>query len=827
MSPLQILLVKQSPDMKADVIEHAVRGRHDMQLLFDRAMSVGELSEILRQLGPVNRLAIVLVGWPDDTRQMSQKIFHLRDDAVILQVDIPDADVRFDIRDPGLEELFNALRSLATGAKVARETSFKLEHKHATEPKNTMVQSALYLAAVDWLNAVIQHAVEQMPEDADVISTAATSKTSICHDLEAAPEVWEGCQQAAARLQHALSVADPQTDRLSALHRGLGLTWLEFRLLILALGPELGIKYQRAYGFLQDDMSRRTGSLVFYCSLLDRTLTARFKLSEADAFSRWRILDNSSPAADEPIQLDSALVRWILGDVHVLLSDTLLQGLIRLEVWQGRELIHRSKERAKAKELIDWLTSSQRAGWLVLSGNQSTNWKALLESACQNGQLIRICTARLKGDGREMRVDWDTIAARIARLRILLGWPLVIDVGTEAESGSELSELLRGLTRYEVRAAIVCNDLGEISQDLGRGELTILTAPVLSKGARTTAVLRAARLANAKLEIEEAVALQARYPLSVEQLENASKIARGSLDTSTNTPSSKDRFLAACQQLATARLSRYSQPIDPKFHLKDVILPKDQSSQLYEIVNQVRLAAHVFDGWSFGSQLPYGRGVTALFYGPSGTGKTMAAMGIANELQVPLLKLDLSRIVSKYIGETEKNIDQVFCDAERSGGAMLIDEADALLGKRSEVKDAHDRYANIEVAYLLQRMEDYSGLAILTTNMRQNLDAAFVRRLRFIIEFPKPSVEAREGIWRFCLPAESHALDDAAFRHLARRVDLTGGNIRQITLRAAFLAAAAGSLIQMQHLIDACRAELSKLGLPPVELDITLNRRVA
>src|ERR1041384_3593707 len=194
----------------------------------------------------------------------------------------------------------------------------------------------------------------------------------------------------------------------------------------------------------------------------------------------------------------------------------------------------------------------------------------------------------------------------------------------------------------------------------------------------------------------------------------------------------------------------------------------------------------------------------------------MAALGIARALDVQVLRIDLSRIVSKYIGDTEKNIDRVFAEAQAAGAALLIDEADALLGKRSEVKDAHDRYANIEVAFLLQRMEAYEGLAILTTNLRQNLDAAFLRRLRFIIDFPRPDADAREKIWRKCLPADSHELDDATFRQLARRIDLTGGHVRQITLRAAFVAAAANSKIAIEHIAHATRAELAKLGLPPI-----------
>jgi SpoVK/Ycf46/Vps4 family AAA+-type ATPase len=205
----------------------------------------------------------------------------------------------------------------------------------------------------------------------------------------------------------------------------------------------------------------------------------------------------------------------------------------------------------------------------------------------------------------------------------------------------------------------------------------------------------------------------------------------------------------------------------------------------------------------------------------------MAALAVAKRLGVQVLRIDLSRVVSKYIGDTEKNIDRVFEDARSSGAALLIDEADALLGKRSEVKDAHDRYANIEVAYLLQRMEAYEGLAIMTTNMRQNLDAAFLRRLRFIIDFPRPDAEAREKIWRRCLPENSHTLDAAAFRQLARKIDLTGGHIRQITLRAAFVAAADEKLIGLAHIAYATNAELAKLGRPAIALELPEDREAA
>jgi SpoVK/Ycf46/Vps4 family AAA+-type ATPase len=248
---------------------------------------------------------------------------------------------------------------------------------------------------------------------------------------------------------------------------------------------------------------------------------------------------------------------------------------------------------------------------------------------------------------------------------------------------------------------------------------------------------------------------------------------------------------------------------------------------LKQISTQVRQRSRVYDELGFARKMNRGFGISALFAGDSGTGKTMAAEVIANDLRLNLYRIDLSAVVSKYIGETEKNLDQVFDAAQRSGSALLIDEADALLGKRSEVKDAHDRYANIEVAYLLQRMEAYEGLAILTTNLRQNLDTAFLRRLRFLVDFPRPDADARELIWRRCLPEGSHTIDDGTFRQLGRRLELTGGNIRQITLRAAFVAAAAGERIGLEHIARAARAELAKIGQPAVELDALERRKAA
>jgi len=266
------------------------------------------------------------------------------------------------------------------------------------------------------------------------------------------------------------------------------------------------------------------------------------------------------------------------------------------------------------------------------------------------------------------------------------------------------------------------------------------------------------------------------------------------------------------------RLGELARRIEPRSDWDDIVLPAAARAQLHEIEQQVALQTRVFEHWGFGRKLSRGRGVSALFCGPSGTGKTMAAEVLAGALELELFRIDLSCVVSKYIGETEKNLARVFDEAERSGVILFFDEADALFGKRSEVKDAHDRYANIEINYLLQRMEEFQGLAILATNMRQALDEAFLRRLRFLVEFPFPDAALRAGIWQRAFPPETpqECLD---VEFLARQLRVTGGNIRNIALNAAFLAAGEDASVQMAHVMRAAKREFDKIGKACLESD--------
>jgi hypothetical protein len=319
----------------------------------------------------------------------------------------------------------------------------------------------------------------------------------------------------------------------------------------------------------------------------------------------------------------------------------------------------------------------------------------------------------------------------------------------------------------------------------------------------------------------EVDALAGRFQLTASQIAHAAGSARcrAIFDRSSGdgapeasiVPTLADVFATARAQ-CTMEVGPSARKITPTHDWADIILPEDALRQLRELCARVTHRHVVLGEWGFDRKLSLGRGVTALFAGTSGTGKTMAAEIVAAELGLDLYKIDLAGVVSKYIGETEKNLDRVFTAAEHANGILFFDEADALFGKRSEVRDSHDRYANIEISYLLQKMDQYEGVAILATNLRENMDDAFVRRLQFVIEFPFPDEPHRQALWRALFPPETPRDARIDYDFLARQFRLTGGHIKNIVLGASYLAASNGGRVEMAHLIKATWRECEKMG---------------
>ena len=855
-SQINVLVVDISNDVLAELIANAVLDPKSsgMRLVSSpkdppdpkdpKGLFVAEddVKDVLKPLPAAEQCAVVAVSRSTKASAIpAEQWLSVRDDLVVMHIDVDGDIVRIHLRNPGQESLLNALRDLVARAhseKRDRGVSKPPPLRSVPPPPADNVQSppepprpTLLEVSIRWVHTLLRKAVDETPVDGDPTNIFAITRSVLLQLLD---KEWGATPQptldeASAALKDALGSVADNDEPLAIAAREFRLRADAFRLMVLTLAPEFNHIFQRCFGFLLDEMGRRVGTLGLISSLLEIDPGSRSKILDR-ALTRWLVFEETAagfPTADEPLRVDPFLARWLLGDRMALAGDPRVRRVVRLERWPGSILLRRYEERAKAETLIEKLKRSNQNRWILLDEQDFAGWRALLELGARNShlRLIRVEARRFVGIDL---IDIEECARRIGRMSRLTGNPVVIDIiKTEEVENESLRVFLATLHRTDCRTAVICRNEAHIVQLLDTTLFELIPDSALSMAARVAAVSEAARKTGAYIIADSADAIANRYPLPIDSLEHAMHLASRRPKNYLAEDPQLDRFTSALRELASEGISHLVERIEPVFNLEDVVLPPDRKQQLIEIVNNVRFASRVLDGWRFRDQLPYGRGVAALFFGVSGVGKTMAAMAVARRLGIQILRLDLSRVVNKYIGETEKNIDRVFTDAQKSGAAVLIDEADALLGKRSEVKEAHDRYANIEVAYLLQRVEAFDGLAILTTNMRMNLDSAFLRRLRFIIDFPKPNVEAREQIWRQCLPEESHDLKDADFRQLARRLDLTGGQIRQITLRAAFIAVAADSRITLEHIAQATSAELAKLGMPPVEIDLTETRRAA
>ncbi|RPI74495.1 MAG: ATP-binding protein, partial [Desulfobacteraceae bacterium] len=305
-----------------------------------------------------------------------------------------------------------------------------------------------------------------------------------------------------------------------------------------------------------------------------------------------------------------------------------------------------------------------------------------------------------------------------------------------------------------------------------------------------------------------------KFKFTAGQIRDAGATATNAalLKSLTGAEFSSDDLYAACRSQSNQKLSSLAVKLKPIYTWKDIVLPAEPLALLREIIAQVKHHKTVYYEWGFDRKLSLGKGLNIIFSGPSGTGKTMAAEIIANALNLDLYKIDLSMVVSKYIGETEKNLSRIFEEAATSNGILFFDEADALFGKRSEVRDSHDRYANIEIGYLLQKMEEHTGMVILATNLRKNMDEAFMRRMHFCIDFPFPDEDQREKIWRRIFPGESPLAKDLDYKFLSERLKLAGGNIKNIALTAAFYAAGDATEIKLRHIMLASKREYRKIG---------------
>lgn len=602
---------------------------------------------------------------------------------------------------------------------------------------------------------------------------------------------------------------------LPRLARAFDLSLAEIDLLLIALAPELEASYETLYAYLQNDVTRRRPSVDLALNLICRTerekLQARQLFTPTAPLLRHRLLELGEETHDRAPSLlrktlrpEEAVIRFLVQSnpasapeslpiatpaLSAALQETLQNLAAALSATTATDIVirfvgsHVNVQRAAAAALAGYLR--QPLLYATLSPTEDATAQLALhrrDAALQQALLAVELTAPSDGDTTRQQAEaalWRGLQAM--QTPVLLFGP-----------GVALKEIPAQIKLWQVSLA-----------DPGFTARRQSWEAVLNGRAAT---VDTARLADT-------------FQFSGGRIQQTCELAQGlaSLRAAT-TPNTQD-MLDAGRILTTPNLGHYAQAITPRYEWDDLILPAERTQQLRRVAAWMKYRRQVHHTWGFEQKLVRGKGLNALFTGPSGTGKTMAAEVLAKELSLDLYQIDLSSVVSKYIGETEKNLEVIFREAQQSQVILFFDEADALFGKRTEVKDAHDRYANIEVNFLLQRVEQYEGIVILATNLQRNLDEAFLRRLHEVVEFPLPDDELRQRIWRKHLPTQAPQAEDIDFNFLARQFKFTGGSIKNVTLTAAFLAAEAGRPIGMRHLILAVKAELQKQGKLCVKSD--------
>ncbi|HEY0408496.1 MAG TPA: ATP-binding protein [Pyrinomonadaceae bacterium] len=529
-------------------------------------------------------------------------------------------------------------------------------------------------------------------------------------------------------------------------------------------------------------------------------------IAPGGALRRWRLIEVGAGETlmASQLRVDERVLHYLLG---VYSLDERLQSFVEPV---APILALPISYRAHAEQVIKLWTAQaeQHELWPViqLTGDGRGGQQALAAVTC--GELGLRLHALRASDIPASNNEREALARLWEREAVLSNSGLLIDLnGTEQlEAVSAFAERLRGALFIAGDGLLRLNGRALVRLPVNR------PAAAEQRALWENSLGPLAAKLNGHLD-----RIVAQFPFDVPAIENTGRALRESAQLM-DTETLGALLWENCRSLARPRLEGQAERVETLAGWDDIVLPEAQLQTLREISIHVRQRTRVYETWGFAARGMRGLGITALFAGASGTGKTLAAEIIASELKLDLYRIDLSRVVSKYIGETEKNLRGVFDAAEEGGAILLFDEADALFGKRSEVKEAHDRFANIEVSYLLQRMESYRGLAILTTNLRGSLDQAFMRRIRFIVSFPFPDASLRAQIWQRIFPRATPT-ENLDIGKLAR-LNLTGGNIRNIALNAAFLAAEASEPVRMRHLLHTVRGEYSKMERPLTETEI-------
>jgi SpoVK/Ycf46/Vps4 family AAA+-type ATPase len=603
------------------------------------------------------------------------------------------------------------------------------------------------------------------------------------------------------------------------------LTPFQQNVLLLALAPQLDRKYEKLYAYLQDDVTRKAPTVDLAMNLFlntsDQRLEARSAFDPGAALLRFKLLQvpenetETTPLLTRQLKLDDRMVNFFLDRPRPEARFDRVMKLLQPKP-NGDARVGGDKNQQFVRGFIksDFGGASGENLVVYCRGACRAEKEAFAESVAGDlGQRVLVADLAqlLEGPAPFEEALW--LIGREALLQ-----PAVLCLENfDVLNVEDLASQTRLKLIFDVAKAC-CRQIFLFGRRpwqprglLNESIFIDLYFPNPDDGDRKQ--LWEAITPDRFADDVDFGALASRFHFTRGQIQDAF-IAAGDLARLRAPADGKicmSDLEAACRAQSSQKLASLTKHVTPKYTWNDIVLPENVLAQLREICQCVSHRFRVLGEWGFGRRLSLGKGVNALFAGPSGTGKTMGTEIIANELGMDLYKIDLSGVISKYIGETEKNLDRIFAAAEETSAILFFDEADALFGKRSEVRDSHDRYANIEISYLLQKMEEYEGLAILATNLRQNMDDAFLRRLQFVVEFPFPDEYHRKRIWEVLFPAEAPR-DQIEFEFLASQFRFAGGNIKNIVLGAAYLASADGGRITMNHVMRATSRECHKIG---------------
>ncbi|MEE3850655.1 ATP-binding protein [Gordonia sp. LSe1-13] len=577
--------------------------------------------------------------------------------------------------------------------------------------------------------------------------------------------------------------------RLRRLARTSGLSELDVELLLICALPEIDARWERLYGYLNDDVSRRRASPDLAFALSGRSSwegSARARLAPSAPLVDLGLVvvdDTDRPFLTRTLRVPDRVVDHLLGEDG---PDPLLVDVV---TDPGRFDGETAEQVARALRC--------HADFIYVRDDDGSNGSAAAAAAIDatGRPALTVDARRLPQDGL------GPVLVAVRREAVLREAVIVLDGVHESSDGLRRSRLFAG------PAPLVVVGRGPWEPELAdRLPLTVHASPVSTRD-RLEVWRTHVTVESTDVEMD-ALAV---YALTPEQIGRAVDTARRAVAGDVG-GLRVDHLLDGARMLNSAGLQRLARRVTPEVDWSDLVLPEATVDRLGDLAGRARFRRQVLGDWRMRRGGARGHGVVALFAGDSGTGKTMAAEVLAGALGLDLYTVDLASVVSKWIGETEKNLDRIFAEAESVNGVLLFDEADALFGKRSEVRDAQDRYANVETAYLLQRLEAFRGLAILTTNLRANLDDAFTRRLDAVIEFPRPDEDARRELWRHSLAAPVPCAPSLDIDLCARTFAMSGGNIRSAAVTAAYRAAAQTRAVTTDDLVHGVEQEYRKMG---------------